>query len=193
MKRDWSPFRILPNGERPAAPRPMQTHDGIVDRLRAAAFAEIQAREAFLWAAERFTDAPAELRDAWIRLAREEEKHLGWLLSRMRDLGHSPDEVGVSDQLWHSFMKCETAKQFSIYMATAEERGRRAGERFGQGLAGVDPVSAKIFETIAIEEVGHIRLAQKFFPEDFAEELAQRVPATVSGSQNRKALGSADA
>lgn len=182
MRPSWHPFKILPAGERPPPPRPMLTPDGILDRLRAAAFAEIQAREAFLWAAGRFEDAPEALRDAWIRLAREEDKHLGWLLGRLRDLGHEPDEVGVSDQLWDSFMKCETAKQFSIYMAMAEERGRRAGERFGQGLMPVDPVSAKIFETIAIEEIGHIRLAQRFFPEDFEAELSKRVPPAVKST-----------
>ena len=59
---DWSPFRLAPEGTRPEPPRSIHTRDGIGDRLRSAAFAEIQAREAFLWADIRFADeAPEEL------------------------------------------------------------------------------------------------------------------------------------
>jgi hypothetical protein len=70
----------------------------------------------------------------------------------------------VSDFLWHSFMGCADARQFATYMADAEERGRKAGERFHQTLVQTDPVTAEIFRKIAEEEVGHIALARRFFP-----------------------------
>jgi uncharacterized ferritin-like protein (DUF455 family) len=161
---DWSPFRLAGPGQGPEAPRSIHTRDGVGDRLRAAAFAEIQAREAFLWAADRYTDAPPALRAAWRRLALAEEKHLGWLLARMAELGIDVRERRVSDQLWHSLTSCATARDFARYMASAEDRGRRAGERFHEAMQSNDPVSAGIFGQIAREEVEHIALAERFFP-----------------------------
>jgi uncharacterized ferritin-like protein (DUF455 family) len=135
------------------------------DRLRAAAFAEIQAREAFRWAADRFDDAAESLRVAWRGLAHAEDRHLQWLMNRMEELGVSPQARQVSDQLWQSFMLCKTARDFAIYMANAEERGRRAGERFHQVLLEKDPKTAEIFGKIALEEVEHIALAKRHFPD----------------------------
>lgn len=159
---DWSPFLV--QKERPLPPRPIHTLEGVGDRLRAAAFAEIQAREAFEWAAARYDDAPEALRGAWRMLARAEDKHLGWLLDRMKALGIDVRERATSDQLWHSFERCETAESFAWFMANAEERGRRAGERFAQDLKERDPETARIFGQIALEEIEHIELAKRFFP-----------------------------
>lgn len=163
---DWSPFRIAG----PCTPLPktraIHTVEGIGDRLRVAAFAELQAREAFYWAAAKFKDAPDGLCAAWKGLARAEQKHLDWLLRRMEELGVAVDERPVSDQLWHSFVKCRTAEEFSLYMAAAEERGRRAGERFRDAMAKVDPISATLFGRIAEEEVEHIALATRYFAFD---------------------------
>ena len=38
-------------------------------------------------------------------------------------------------------------------MASAEDRGRRAGERFFEMMKDTDPISAEIFRKIAEEEV----------------------------------------
>ncbi len=163
LPRSWSPFTVVPRGEHAPAPRSIHTPDGVCDRLRAAAFAEIQAREAFLWAAETFHDAPPALAAAWRALAAEEDKHLGWLLTRLAALGQTPGDRGVSDQLWVSLTACTSAREFALYMATAEDRGRRAGERFCEQLARQDAESARIFGQIAREEVEHIRLAETHF------------------------------
>jgi uncharacterized ferritin-like protein (DUF455 family) len=162
---DWSPFAVLPRAERAKGPRAIVSREGIGDRLRAAAFAEIQAYYAFLWAAARFDDASATLRANWRGLALAEERHLGWLLDRMAELGIDVRERGVSDWLWASLVKCASAREFAVYIANSEERGRLAGVRFGEAMRIVDPVSATIFGKIAEEEVEHIRLAAKFFPD----------------------------
>jgi uncharacterized ferritin-like protein (DUF455 family) len=136
----------------------------VSDRLRAAAFAEIQAREAFFWAAERFaSDAPEGLCEAWRRLARAEDKHLQWLLHRLTELGFHAGDRPVSDHLWRSFLLCRSAEEFARFMASAEDRGRIAGERFYASLKTTDPVSAEIFRKIAEEEIEHIELAARFF------------------------------
>lgn len=169
---DWAPFAVLPREERAAPPRAIETKEGLGDRLRTAAFAEIQAQHAFLWGAERFTDAPDSLRDAWRALALEEKKHLGWLLKRLEEIGLEITERPVSDWLWVSLTTCTSAREFAVFMASAEERGRKAGVRFFQQLLKTDPVSARIFGKIAEEEVEHIRLAEKYFPAETRAQVA---------------------
>ena len=162
---DWAPFVLAPPGTRSDSTRPIDTVEGIGDRMRVAAFAELQAREAFRWAADRFAaEAPAELLRAWMTLVAAEDRHLGWLMRRMEVLGVSAAARTVSDHLWHSLMNCRNAEEFTIYIASAEERGRKAGARFGEVMRARDPESAAIFAKIAEEEVSHIELATRFFP-----------------------------
>ena len=183
---DWSPFNVLPVGEKPPRTRSVRTPEGVGDRLRATAFAELQAREAFLWAAETFEDVPDELRRAWQGLAAAEDKHLRWLLKRMTELGISITERAVSDFLWQSFISCTSGAQFAEFMASAEERGQTAGERFAADMAEVDPISAALFERIAIEEEGHVAIERKFFPKVHSAQAPVEpkppVPRVVSSS-----------
>ena len=161
---DWSPFVTVPDGAKAPNPRALSRHEGLGDRMRIAAFAELQAREAFRWGAANFPMAPEELRQAWRTLADEEDKHLGWLLVRMEELGVGPGDRAVSAHLWRGLTACGSAHEFAWYMAKAEERGRVAGERFAQALARRDAQSAALFEQIAKEEADHIALAMRFYP-----------------------------
>lgn len=162
---DWSPFVTVAPGAKAPGPRALSRDEGIGDRMRIAAFAELQAREAFRWGAKTFADAPDALRGAWTTLADEEDKHLGWLLDRMAALGFAPGGRAVSAHLWRGLTACTTAHEFTWYMAKAEERGRIAGERFGEALAARDPESAALFARIAQEEADHIALARRYYPE----------------------------
>lgn len=158
---DWSPFVVSPPGEKAPYLRALSTREGLGDRLRFVAFAEKQAVVAFTSAATIFENAPKEARELWLSLAKEEEKHLSWLLVRMEELGFTPDERPQSLALWNSFDRCDTAEAFAVFMANAEERGREAGEKFHETLLKIDPVTANIFKQIAEEEVGHIHLARQ--------------------------------
>lgn len=140
------------------------TREGVADRLRVAAFAELQAREAFRWACAALPDAPEGLRARWAGLAEEEDRHLGWLLGRLAALGAPPGARRVSARLWDSLNAARSAEEFEILIAKAEERGRQAGERFRTLLAPVDPESAAVFGRIADEEVSHVALARLHFP-----------------------------
>lgn len=162
---NWSPFRKMENPGQLRAPRALGSPEGLGDRLRAAAWAEIQAREGFLWAKATFADAPLDLRTAWGMLAKAEDKHLNWLLTRMQELKIDVTEVEVDDSLWRSYLSCTSAREFSFFMANAEERGRKAGERFAEALSARDPVTAQIFGQIAKEEIEHIELCTRFFPD----------------------------
>jgi uncharacterized ferritin-like protein (DUF455 family) len=164
QKRNWSPFVVTENGKHAPGPRAINTQEGVCDRLRAAAFAEVQARDAFFWAAETFPhEAPSELCEAWKALAREEQKHLDWLLARLHALGETIASRPVSDHLWLSLVTCKSAREFALFMAGAEDRGRQAGERFHRDMLANDPTSAAIFGQIALEERSHIELAERFY------------------------------
>ena len=105
-----------------------------------------------------------DLKQAWRQLSKAEDRHLRWLLQRMQELQVDIQGRKVSDQLWLSLTSCTTAMEFARYMASAEERGRKAGVRFHQALSTSDSITAEIFGKIAEEEVSHIALAEKFFP-----------------------------
>jgi len=155
---DWSPFRVCADDEKPPASRGIDSPEGLGDRLRTAAFAERQARDAFAWAAGHYADAPPWLREGWRRLSEEEGKHLGWLLRRMEELGVAVDGRPVSDGLYRSLTRCKDWREFAAYMARAEDRGRTAERHFEKVLAARDPETARIFAAIAAEEDAHIAL-----------------------------------
>ena len=156
---DWAPFRICAPGEKAPYPRALTTPEGLGDRLRFVAFAEKQATLAFAIAADSYTHAPAEARELWRTLSREEEKHLNWLLLRMKELNVSADERPQNLALWASIDRCETPMQFATFMSNAEDRGRIAGEQFYQTLLTLDPTTAVLFQKIADEEKEHIQMA----------------------------------
>lgn len=158
---DWKPFSTCADGEKAPYPRSISTPEGIADRLRFVAFAEKQAVHAFASAAKIYDTAPSRVRELWLTLSLEEEKHLQLLLNRMQELGVSPSERPQSLALWQSFDRCKTAMEFAVFMAKAEDRGRQGGEMFQETLLSIDPITAEIFGRIAREEVEHIRLARE--------------------------------
>lgn len=155
----WSPYTI----GTPPKVRSLNTPEGLADRLRLVAFAERQAFHAFNNAIERFSDAPQGLLDAWKWVALEEAKHESWLVKRLSELGQDISAVPVSLALYHSLLKCPTARDFAFYIADAEERGRVGAEKFAQTLMLKDPQTAAIFKQIALEEREHIALVDRFF------------------------------
>ena len=160
---DFDPFIICLPGERAPRPRPMNTLDGLGDRMRTAAFAELQAIVAFRWAAEKFPDAPPALRDKWTAQIADETRHYEMICRRMGDLGFGLTDQPVSTSLWESLKVCTTGREFCIRIASAEERGRQAGVRLVKYLGQSDPETAAIFQEIVDDEVAHVALAATFF------------------------------
>jgi rubrerythrin len=159
---DWSPFIVCAPDEEAPKTRGMHGPEGLGDRLRTAGFAERQAAEAFRWAAAGFAQAPPRLREIWGELAIEEEKHLGWILKRMEQLGVDPAGRPVSDRLWRALSSCTNHGDFTRLMARAEERGKAAEESFRKSLAERDPETAAVFGRIADEEERHIELQRGY-------------------------------
>ncbi len=178
IKINWSPFSICAPGEKAPYPRSLSTPEGLGDRLRFVAFAEKQATHAFETAADVFSEVSPGVKKIWRKLAAEEQKHLQWLLWRIEEIGLKIDERPVSLALWNSFDHCADATKFAVFMANAEERGRIAGEQFYETLLSIDPITARVFQQIALEEQEHIRLAKTVtemnfkVPEDFDTRVA---------------------
>ena len=153
---------IAAPGTRPPKPRPLGTAEGLGDRMRSAAFAEFQAAAAFAWAAETFAEAPRALREAWRNQIPQEQMHFDLIVARMAEMGFRLDERPVSRGLWDSLMACVSGLEFCVKIASAEERGRRAGLRLSEYLAADDPVTTAIFRRIAEDEVAHVALAATY-------------------------------
>ena len=159
---NWSPFSVAPDGARGAKNRSISTPEGLGDRLRSAAFAELQATYAFEWALGRFADVPQWLSSGWERVIIEERKHLGWLLARMETLGVDPAERAVSIRLWNTLKRSASAGEFCYWITEAEEWGRKAANAIAPQIMARDPETAAIFEKIAEEERFHVALGKRF-------------------------------
>ncbi|MBC7396635.1 MAG: ferritin-like domain-containing protein [Bdellovibrionales bacterium] len=167
IKIDWAPFVVCAAGIKAPYPRALSTPEGLGDRLRFVAFAEKQATHAFAAAAELFPEVSEAVKKIWLTISREEEKHLTWLIYRMRELGVVIEERPQSLALWKSFDHCENPARFAEFMASAEERGRSAGVQFYETLLKIDAQSARLFQQIAKEEEEHIRLAKAVIEYNF--------------------------
>ncbi|MGE3261700.1 MAG: DUF455 family protein [Bacteriovoracia bacterium] len=154
----WQPFRLAEKGD---AIRAMQSAEGVADRLRLVAFAELQARDAFRSGAARFEGKIAEeLRQTWLRFAEVEDRHAQMLLARMAELGVDPGARAVSDKLTRLCEKATDPIVFLFLLSSAEERGMEQGKILGDQMLAVDAASAKIFIQIAEEEVEHVQMAR---------------------------------
>ena len=151
----WKPFKL----GKPDAIRALASPEGVADRLRVVAFAELQARDAFLYGAERFPEAPAQWREAWVRFAAVEDRHAQMLLTRMEELGVAIESRVVSDKLTRLCHAAPDAVTFLFLLSSAEERGMEAGEVLGKQMQPYDPISAALFAQIAAEEVEHVETA----------------------------------
>jgi len=155
----WLPYLI----GQPSRMRPLNTTEGLGDRLRLIAFAERQAFHAFNEAIIRFPNSPKGLLEAWHWVALEEAKHESWLLNRLAAIGQKIEDRPVSLNLYYSLQNCQTPKDFALYISDAEERGRIGAEKFAEVLKTQDPETAEIFKQIALEEKAHIALVDKYF------------------------------
>jgi uncharacterized ferritin-like protein (DUF455 family) len=175
FSNNWSPFRTVLH--KPDNIRPLTNPEGVADRLRVVAFAELQARDAFLWGAERFPEAPEHWRADWLRFAEVEDRHAQMLLSRMAELGVSADARTVSDKLTRLCRKAEDPVSFLFLLASAEERGMEAGSILGKQMQAVDAVSAALFAQIADEEVEHVASAKAALEGQCYDTLRERARA----------------
>lgn len=179
FENGYAPFR--PAAGKPDGVRPLAALGGVEDRLRLVAFAEVQARDLFLYGASRFPEAPAAWRENWVRFAEVEDRHAQMLLSRMAELGLEPGARTVSDKLSRLCRATDDAVLFLFLLSSAEERGMDAGFVLGEQMRKIDPVSAEIFAQIAREEVEHVEAARAALAPYVAAELQAQARALSAG------------
>lgn len=154
----WKPFQV---GPKPDRMRAIHTLEGIGDRLRAVAFAEIQARDGFRLGIERFPEVDREIRKNWLEFAEMEELHAQLLLNRAHDLGVDLSARVVSDNLWRMFSMANEADFFLYLISTAEARGMEIGLSMIEPMRQFDAESAAVFERIARDEADHVAFAER--------------------------------
>ena len=154
----WEPFVLAAPNETAPFPMPISHPEGLGDRLRIAAFAELQAVRAFGWAAEHFTDVSAEVIAGWQIQIPEEKFHFRLIMERMSYLGVHAGQKPVSVSLSEKLYTCQTGRDFAIEIATAEHRGRLAALKMASYLENRDPVTARVFLRIAQDELAHLQL-----------------------------------
>jgi uncharacterized ferritin-like protein (DUF455 family) len=163
MSDFWKPFVVVTDAQSKGGKmNDLDTSQGVLDRLCFVAFAEKQAENGYLWAVERF-DVDQKIKNAWKKIALDEKRHGRLLLERLFDLGGRVEDTPQNLRLWQSFQKCKTPLEFAYFMATAENRGKQAGEQFYEKLQNIDPVSAQLFQQIAFEEQEHIQINEEYF------------------------------
>lgn len=173
----WLPFKV--RDEKPEQIRELKAADGVADRLRLVAFAEVQARDIFRMGAERFAGvAPDNWLEEWKRFADVEERHAQMLLNRMSDLGFDPGARFVSDKLWRLCKLADDPILFLFLLSSAEERGMEAGFILGEQMKAVDAESAAVFAQIASEEVEHVEFAKLALAGHEFNVLRERAKAT---------------
>jgi uncharacterized ferritin-like protein (DUF455 family) len=171
FENQWQSFQLAPRAD---AIRAISTAEGVGDRLRVVAFAELQARDAFRWGAERFPEAPAEWREEWLRFAEVEDRHAQMLLTRMAELGVDPSSRAVTDKLTRLCRLAEDPITFLFLLSSAEERGMEAGNVLAKQMAPIDAESAAIFAQIAEEEVEHVASAKLALEGQAIDPLRER-------------------
>lgn len=182
-QNQWAPFKARLT--KPDLIRAISTKEGIADRLRVVAFAELQARDAFLWGASRFPEAPEAWKKVWTEFAAVEDRHAQMLLNRMVELGVEPGERWVSDKLTKLCKEASDPVTFLFCLSSAEERGMEAGMALGKQMQPHDSVSAALFAQIAEEEVEHVAMAREALATYSYEELRERARALSALIESR--------
>ena len=133
----WKPFQTSLRGH---PIRALSSPEGVADRLRVVAFAELQARDAFLWGAARFAQEGVAVKwcEAWAAFAAVENRHAQMLLTRMDELKVNPGERVVSDRLTRVCHLAKDPVNFLFYLSSAEERGMEAGFFLGKEMRKYD-------------------------------------------------------
>jgi uncharacterized ferritin-like protein (DUF455 family) len=146
--------------------RAAATREGRGALLHAVAHIEFNAVNLALDAAARFQGMPAEYYRDWIGVAAEEAGHFRLLRDHLRDAGFEYGDFPAHDGLWE--MAARTAHDVLARMALVprllEARGLDAAPVLARKLRGAgDARGARILETIARDEVGHVAIGNRWF------------------------------
>ncbi|PLZ02747.1 DUF455 domain-containing protein [Burkholderia sp. WAC0059] len=146
--------------------RGMGTAEGRAVLLHALAHIEFNAINLALDALWRFPDMPESFYGDWLKVAVEEAHHFSLLQARLADYGYAYGDFPAHDGLWDM---CERTRddvlaRMALVPRTLEARGLDASPPIRARLkqAG-DDASAAVLDVILRDEVGHVRIGNRWF------------------------------
>lgn len=111
-------------------------------------------------------DLPRAFFDDWVNVAAEEAKHFMLLRDRLEDFDAEYGDLPAHDGLWDAALETghDLAARLAIVPLVLEARGLDVTPAMIKKLRGVeDDASADILEVIYQEEIGHVRVGQRWF------------------------------
>ncbi len=146
--------------------RGMQSQEGRAVLLHALAHIEFNAINLALDAVWRFGEMPEAFYGDWLQVAAEEAHHFTLLAERLAQFGHAYGDFPAHNGLWDM---CERTREdvlarMALVPRTLEARGLDASPPIRARLmqAG-DLDSAAILDVILRDEIGHVRIGNRWF------------------------------
>jgi uncharacterized ferritin-like protein (DUF455 family) len=161
--RPEKPLLVPPHSVRR---RSAGTREGHAALIHALAHIEFNAINLALDAAYRFRDLPLEYYRDWLQVAAEEAVHFRLLRDHLRTLGFDYGAFTAHDGLWE--MAVKTAHDPLVRMALVprllEARGLDASPAIITKLTDIrDQAGVAILEIILHDEVGHVRIGNRWY------------------------------
>ncbi len=129
---------------------------------------ELQAVELFAWAVLRWPDAPAALRDGWLRILEDEQRHCRLYLSRLDAHGRSFASFAPhSDYFFRQLPALDAAEHgpaafCSAMGLTLEQANLDFSLVYRDGFAAAgDAASAAVCDLVHRDEIGHVAHARR--------------------------------
>ncbi|HEV3106435.1 MAG TPA: ferritin-like domain-containing protein [Trinickia sp.] len=146
--------------------RSMQTQEGRAVLLHALAHIEFNAINLALDAVWRFPGMPEAFYEDWLQVAAEEAHHFTLLAARLADFDHAYGDFPAHNGLWDM---CERTRgdvlaRMALVPRTLEARGLDASPPIRARLVQAgDEASAAILDVILRDEIGHVRIGNRWF------------------------------
>lgn len=146
--------------------RRLQSKQGRLALVHAVAHIEFNAINLALDAAWRFRGMPVAYYEDWLRVARDESRHFGWLQARLEEMGARYGDLPAHDGLWEAAMKTahDPLLRMALVPRVLEARGLDVTPGMIKRLKAVeDHQTVAILERILAEEVAHVDIGSRWY------------------------------
>ena len=126
---------------------------------------ELLATELMALVLLRFPDAPAAFRRGVFQTLKDEQRHTGLYLQRMRECGLQFGDLPVSGYFWRTVSTMENPMDYVASLSlTFEQANLDFCRYFARGFQAVgDEVTSRLLEGIYRDEIGHVAYGLKWF------------------------------
>jgi len=134
--------------------------------IHALAHIEFNAINLALDAAYRFRDLPRDYYTDWLQVAFEEAYHFTLLREHLRQLGYDYGSFNAHDGLWEMAVKTahDPLHRMALVPRLLEARGLDASPAIITKLRNIgDARGAEILEIILRDEIGHVRVGNRWY------------------------------